>query len=1547
MNSKSLFRSGGVIALSSLVVLATAFLSQGITKEIPVGRFEGKVSIPSGQGEKPLGNAAILLRPITQDDDSNLEPRFIRADKDGNFVARNLPAGFYDVEVSAKAHDLPKRLTTEIKLGKTTNLDLKLEPMAPYLTLYANQHVFLPDEKPGIQLHGFVEKPSFKLDIYSVPTKAIVSGNGIYGAFQPLSDPNKIPDLLKSGSAKLVSEQTWKPSELDEEGTFREDVPLPSLTPGFYWVQVSGDKMRQGTYLLITNIGMAAKRDRDSVHVYVCDLKSGKSISGAKVQLLRPGGSTVPPTATGANGLATLPAQQSPSDKDSAILAEIGGDLAVCTFRDYQDSESTMRTLTYTDRPIYRPGDSVSFRSIMRDLKGSSYKLPMNATANVKILNESNEILLSESKPVTDFGTISGEFKLPEGATAPVRIQTEIGGATDETYVSVSAYRKPAFKLTVDPVKDFYIRGDTLEYKVKAEYYFGGPVAGAKLDCTVFKSDLWRWSDPESDDSEEYDSGYGEFLQEIEAVTNDQGEAVIKVDSRQIKWGEYDQSDQSIKLSVSATEGTDQYFEGSGSTRLMRGEMDLRLDQDSWLVAPGVPTRFSLKLADPVGKPLPNQKVTINSGYEVWSKNNSSYKIENRNEVITDSEGNAEITLTPANPGDFRVEATILDNRGNLVKSISTVWVWREGEVWSGRDAPNLQVSLDKKKYQIGDTATALIRTSKKGGQAWVTLETDSLFKQELVDLTSGIGTVKFKVTAELKPNAYVSVSYITGKEFIQSTRRLVVDMREERLNVTITPNAPEYQPGQEAGFDVLVTDSEGKPVSAELSLSTVDESIFALAEDTVDPIGYFYPMRYNRITTLNSFPELYLDGGEKDAKNVELRKDFRDTAQWLPAIKTDSEGKANVILKLPDNLTEWRSTAVVVTRNSEFGKAIAKIKVNKPLMVRLIGPMYLTEGDTQNFSVAITNSTQGDLEPEVVLTGKGLIVGDSQKKIRIGAGKTEVLSVAISTKMPGDAVLEARVKDGKFTDGVELKIPIAPHGPKIVKRSVGLSSGGRTNLTFEVQEGSEVGSLALQVGNSPVSQLMDQIEILLDYPYGCVEQTLSRFVPALAVRQAFPEFLANRPDLNTKIDQISERGLDRIAKMQTTDGGWGWFENETSLPGTTALALEGLGRAKLAGAKVPPRMLERGLKWAEKELSSSLPDDKSWNTKWAKEERFELAYACWFVTRDQYWVSFMRKNWSSEPSSANLAMLYQVTGDQSIFGKLMANASKRENVLFWEGTYGSLDSSRALEAIQQHQPSNPDLEKIALGILLSEGQDGWRSTLDTGHAILALKNYLSAMGSTTALSALDVQVNGKSVQIQRIGTEEKGTLYRLNLPLSSLQKGENSVTIEGAGSYFYTAALSQTPFEKVISASTNPKISIKRTFHRLAPQMMENGSKQLAPGPALTSFVSGDVVRCVVEVDVADPMRYVMVEIPVPSNLKVVESNSLDDWTYWFSGMTILDDRVAQFATRLPKGISKFEFNLRAEGTGTCGVLPARIEEMYSPDRSASTGSMRIEVTK
>jgi hypothetical protein len=269
------------------------------------------------------------------------------------------------------------------------------------------------------------------------------------------------------------------------------------------------------------------------------------------------------------------------------------------------------------------------------------------------------------------------------------------------------------------------------------------------------------------------------------------------------------------------------------------------------------------------------------------------------------------------------------------------------------------------------------------------------------------------------------------------------------------------------------------------------------------------------------------------------------------------------------------------------------------------------------------------------------------------------------------------------------------------------------------------------------------------------------------------------------------------------------------------------------------------------------------------------------------------------------------------------------------------------LEAIQQHQPTNPDLEKIALGILFSRDGTGWRSTLDSGHAIIALQSYLLGRGQNSPLSGLNLQSNGKQIQPDQIGTEDAGTIYRLRLPISGMIKGKNEIVIEGAGAYFYSASVNQTPFAKVISASTNPKISIQRTFHKLVPQVMENGSKQLVPGAALSRFVTGDVVRCVVEVDVADPMRFVMVEIPVPSNLKVAESSNLDEWTYWFSGMTILDDRVAQFATTLPAGKSKFEFNLRAEGTGDCGVLPARVEEMYSPDRSATTSSMRMEVTK
>lgn len=194
-------------------------------------------------------------------------------------------------------------------------------------------------------------------------------------------------------------------------------------------------------------------------------------------------------------------------------------------------------------------------------------------------------------------------------------------------------------------------------------------------------------------------------------------------------------------------------------------------------------------------------------------------------------------------------------------------------------------------------------------------------------------------------------------KRFIFGQKLLQVSPQDRFLQVEVTPDNGEYKPREKARYTIKTTDAGGKPVSAEVSLSVVDEAIYAISEEMVPEIKrFFYGKRPNLVATTTSFVERYFGGAKKEAR--EKRGDFRDTAYWNPTILTDENGEAKVELQLPDNLTTWRATARAHTLETSVGSGVNKVLARKKLLARLALPRFFVEGDTVSLGGIVHNST-------------------------------------------------------------------------------------------------------------------------------------------------------------------------------------------------------------------------------------------------------------------------------------------------------------------------------------------------------------------------------------------------------------------------------------------------------------------------------------------------------------------------------------------------------------------------------------------------------------
>jgi hypothetical protein len=288
--------------------------------------------------------------------------------------------------------------------------------------------------------------------------------------------------------------------------------------------------------------------------------------------------------------------------------------------------------------------------------------------------------------------------------------------------------------------------------------------------------------------------------------------------------------------------------------------------------------------------------------------------------------------------------------------------------------------------------------------------------------------------------------------------------------------------------------------------------------------------------------------------------------------------------------------------------------------------------------------------------------------------------------------------------------------------------------------------------------------------------------------------------------------------------------------------------------------------------------------------------------------------------------------------------------VASWPEQWGVLSTARALNTLVELFPEDPLIPKAIRFLMLARRGDMWYSTRDTAEALIGLTQYLRRTNELAGNYRLEVKLNGqtlKTMQINRSNILDE--TKPIVIPISKLPDGDSRIEItkDGSGVGYYSLEVHQTPEAAHIGALVNESgLSVRRTYHTLAARPMEDGTLRLMPSTKpVASFNSGEPVRCKITLHCDRTYQFVMIDAPTPANMRVTESEYLEEWNWWFSGMSILEDRVVFFARYLEKGDHTIEYTLRAEAPGTASALPAVSYEMYAPDTRGSSAEDILQV--
>ncbi len=664
----------------------------------------------------------------------------------------------------------------------------------------------------------------------------------------------------------------------------------------------------------------------------------------------------------------------------------------------------------------------------------------------------------------------------------------------------------------------------------------------------------------------------------------------------------------------------------------------------------------------------------------------------------------------------------------------------------------------------------------------------------------------------------------------------------------------------------------------------------------------------------------------------------------------------------LPDNLTEWRTTAVGVSDSTATGKGTDKFVARKVLMARLEMPEFLVQQDDRQMTVIVTNDTGSDRDVHLQVQVQGVqLTGDLNQTVRVPADRPAAVSFGIKTGDPGSATVKAKawIVDGP-SDGVQQSFPVFAHGIPIHNAwSDDIPASKDYTVDLNTTTDRSTGRVKVDCSSGLAASLVDALPDLIGFPYGCVEQTMSRFMPSILVAKTVKDLGLPALKEEAEIPKIASDSMIRLARMQHGDGGWGWWQYDKSDAFMTALVLDGMARCKAAGYPIHKVDLPKALAWCLK---------FSHSRDWGSDDLRSQCYVIYVLARygetsaaeAAYKTIVTRRTTPADRATLILALsemgpAYTVERDRML-DRLTQLAHRGPMGAYWDGSdwdWGEESTALALTAFMAARPDDPIVREIVRHMMSHRNGAFWVSTRDTAYALVGLTQYLEHTHELAGDFDVRVSANGKLVR--RFHVDARNPDARagsVEIPLAGLHSGPNTVRIEKSGKGVCYALVDLQASEIIpgaMPATPIPGLWIERKYYRLEARRLEDGSMMLMPTKhPVTSASSGDSIRVELTIHNSRTRRYIMIEDPTPSNCRVTDREDPDEgeqWSFWYDRFVIRDEKVAFFVRDLPEGTQTMTYTMQAEGLGVSHALPTTISNMYDPKEHAAGAESLLEV--
>ena len=1069
---------------------------------------------------------------------------------------------------------------------------------------------------------------------------------------------------------------------------------------GTYVLEYVSKDRKDYTLLLKTNVNGALVSIGESVYIKLWDNIEGKDVRFT--QILTGYTSPKPLSIAPSAGLVEIELSKI---VEETLFVETPNGILFLSDALRQADERLDPLIFLTDRPLYRPGDLVQARAIF--LNSKTGELLTNRPIEVAIVDPLGREKMKGVFHSDEWGGISFIYEtFPDDTRGHYTVKIRYGDDVSYRYFELADYAKPSFTVNASLQKPVYALDEPIELRVEANYYYGQSVSDARLHLHVIELS-----------GDYYD--YSEKVLDSRVFPLKDGLASVALQIPR------DQK-RNAQVTCTVVDQTGREIEDTVFFRYIPGDAEIDFKLSKYWLPFGETAHGAVR----VKGLLPTAEVNRPLTFEVYYDDT----FESSSTVYPDPNGALTLAFEPKKPGSYRLR--LIDSKypayvvERALFSYSSTYTYRTGK--------ELDVFTNIETASPGDQIIFNVVSSFPSLSVLALIDDGNRASVREIKLKNGNGQLAFFV-ADSVNSSTLRCRFISffGSKWLTKNLYVPVDLSHRQAAIHI--GVPErVKPGDTIPLEIRLLNHEEKPVEGAVTLGILDQAVLDLYGDddwegllnelTNPPLryGFYYfndSYSYYRLRNQLGFeydyetPETLAQTKQAAVnRSVKVRTKFSDTAFWTPLWIVSGNEKTEITL--PEDLTTWRVRAMAFTKTGLTGYAKASILSTLPVTVNPVFPKFLRTGDETRVGLLVGNSLDqaetfrvslglpeeagGEvLEQTAVIPAKGSRV--FWFTITIPEVEQEK-SLAFALEAEGESAADAMVH----------LIPVKPDTMEIPTGQSGLLGLESQSIAYRAETETQ---LSLTISADLSGELLEALRFLIRYPYGCVEQTVSSFLPTIVARPLIeerPEIKAQEPF--AKIEDIIQKGVQKLYGMQNYQGGWGWWAGQSSDAFMTAYALYAFDILRQTGYDINEDVVAMGVGALKNVI------------KRAKEyEAF-----CYYVIKsfDPDYPLLLTATDSLE-TKLFLALSFVKTGETAAASALLkeilaqgTRASPLFYVRFDKNAYflsAFQKNALLLSLMNGLAYEGPEKNGLILYLVKNRSGEYWASTKDTSFAVMAL----------------------------------------------------------------------------------------------------------------------------------------------------------------------------------------------------------------------------------